>query len=226
MDGEPSKLAHLESQLSGSFDTLKIEADEREALIAHYAQGIPFESETGATPVERVTTVENGYEVTTNTFSDGSKSVLGIELGVEASAGELEAMILEAEPFMDPDYDGYSIVVRPSITPINTGISRCTTGTSAEISYWNNCHIYYHGITAPKSFDANYQRGANYSSAQYVAGTAKFVSFTTSVSNENVNVYNGNRTRYFFNTSFNGFGNIPGYLQLTVSPTGAAVERG
>jgi len=226
MDREHAKLAHLASQLSGSFDTLEIEVDQRMALVAQYAQGIPFESETGAAPVERVTTIENGYEITTNTFSDGSKSVLGIELGVEASPSELEAMILEAEPFMDPDYDGDSIIVRPSIMPMNTGISGCTTGTSAGISYWNNCHIYYHGITASNSFDANYQRGANHASAQYIAGTAKFVSFTMTVSNENVNVYNGNRIRYSFNTSLNGIGNIPGYLQLTVSPTSATVQRG
>lgn len=211
---------------------LGVTATDQSALIDKTNTGVAWDSFAGAEPTESVTEVRDGYLVTTDRFADGSVIETGIEVGREATAAELEVMVAEAAPFLDPAYEGDYVVERAAagegiITPMASGINSCRFGNSAGVRYADNCHVYYHGISASSSFDANYQQWSRGSSAQYIAGTAKFVSLPIGVSNEQVNTYdNGTRIRYSFNTHVAGWGNIPGFLQLKVTPTSAVVTYG
>ncbi|WP_136024474.1 MULTISPECIES: hypothetical protein [unclassified Microbacterium] len=205
--------------------TVAVDPDTQDALVQKLEDGVLWDSMTGEAPVDVETEVRDGYTVTTEHFADGSVTETGQEIGQEATQAELAAMVAAAAPFLDDGYTG-DYTVTP-LTSRASGITSCKFGYSAGVRYASNCHIYYHGVTASNSFKANYQQWSGGSKAQYINGTAQFVSVTMTVSNEAVNTYdNGTRIRYSFTTGLAGWGSIPGYLQLKVTPTGTAVTYG
>ncbi|MGR6742908.1 hypothetical protein ACU6RU_12815 [Microbacterium sp. F1-18] len=220
-----------ETELRTTMTALGVDAADQDALIDKSNSGIAWDSFAGAEPTESTTAERDGYRVTTDRFADGSVIETGIELGREATAAELAAMIAEAALYLEPEYDGDYVLERATaegvVAPMASGIDNCRFGYSAGVRYADNCHVYYHGISASNSFDANYQQWSGGSSAQYIAGSAKFVSLPVGVSNEQVNTYDGGtRIRYSFNTHMAGWGNVPGFLQLKVTSTSAVVTYG
>lgn len=214
-----------EQEVRAALSAVAVDADTQDALVQKIEDGVLWDSMTGDAPVDVETEVRDGYTVTTEHFADGSVTETGQEIGREATPAELAAMVAAAAPFLEDGYAGDY-----TVTPITTrasGITSCKFGYSAGVRYASNCHIYYHGVTASNSFKANYQQWSGGSKAQYINGTAQFVSLTMTVSNEKVNTYdNGTRIRYSFTTGLAGWGSIPGYLQLKVTPTGTAVTYG
>ncbi len=214
-----------EQAIREALSTVAVDPDTQDALVQKLEDGVLWDSMTGEAPVDVETEVRDGYTVTTEHFADGSVTETGQEIGQEATQAELAAMVAAAAPFLDDGYTG-DYTVTP-LTSRASGITSCKFGYSAGVRYASNCHIYYHGVTASNSFKANYQQWSGGSKAQYINGTAQFVSVTMTVSNEAVNTYdNGTRIRYSFTTGLAGWGSIPGYLQLKVTPTGTAVTYG
>jgi hypothetical protein len=228
-DAAPSSGSAIDdAALRKHMRSLGISADVQQHLVEKLTTGEPLDSMTGHAPVSTEVSIEGGYRVTTDTYADGSVGKTGYELGRPATRDELERMEVAAAPFASPAYRGDSIDHQTVITPdASVGITGCMRGRDGGVVYAQNCHIYYNGVSASNSFDANYQQYPGVGKAQYIEGTAKFVSFVVSVSNEHVDVYDdGSRIRYSFTTSFNGLGSIPGFLQLEVTGSGAHVTRG
>lgn len=211
---DQGQTARFEQSMSG----LGIAESARPALVKKFETGTAIDAESDAAPVSVVRSIEDGYNVERSTFSDGSVSETGMEVSQEATPEQARAIITAAAPFLDPNYVG-DHVVYPGIQTRATGISGCLSTGGGGVVYHSNCHTYYNGITASNSFDANYQQfQTGGSAAQYIDGTAKFVSVTQGVSNEQVrSVGGGSGIRYSFNTSLAGWGSIPGYLQLNTS---------
>lgn len=197
---------------------LGIAESAKPALVTKFETGLAFDAETDAVPVSVVRSIEGGYSVERATYSDGSVSETGMGVSQEATPEQARAIIAEAAPFLDPNYVG-DHVVYPGIQTMATGISGCLSTGGGRVVYHSNCHTYYNGITASNSFDANYQQfQTGGSAAQYIDGTAKFVSVIQSVTNEQVlSVGGGTGVKYSFVTSLAGWGSIPGYLQLNTS---------
>jgi hypothetical protein len=207
---------------------LGMDTNVQQRLIGKLRAGQSVDSMTATTPVSTNVWIRDGYTVSIDTYADGSVGETGYEIGRPATPDEVRTMQAAATPFASPSYRGDSVDHRSSIRPDATvGITNCMRGRNAGVVYAQSCHVYYNGVSASNSFDANYQQYAGGGKAQYIDGTAKYVSFVTTVGNEHVDVYdNGSRIRYSFSTSFDGIGSIPGFLQLKVTGTGTHVTRG
>lgn len=216
------------AKLSAHMASLGITEPVRDELVAQLVHGRAVDSMTGTSPVSSVSRDLDGFSVTTTTYADGSMDERGFEIGRDATPQELKTMVDAASLVSSTtDTSRASTADDLKASLVSTGITSCTRGSNAGVAYAQGCHIYYNGISASNSFDANYQLYRGGSKAQYIDGTAKFVSFVETVSNEQVNTYDdGSRIRYSFDTSFNGIGSVPGYLQLKVSPSGAVVTAG
>jgi hypothetical protein len=183
---------------------------------------------TDSAPVSTQVRIEDGYSVSIDALADGSVGETGNEIGRPATPDEVMMMQARARPLASPYYHGDPVDHEDLIQPDATvGITSCVRGRNAGVVYAQNCHVHCNGVTASNSFNASYQQHPGGGKAQYIDGTAEFVSLVQSVDDEHVDVYdNGSRIRCSFSTSLNGFGNIPGFLQLKVTGTGAYVSRG
>lgn len=165
-------------------------------LIRAVESGDQLDSETpGATPISTADRVEDGYQITTSEYEDGSVSEYGIEVGAPAGAP----------------------------TPSGSGISSCRYGSNAGVKYGQNCHVFYHGINWSSSFNADWSSWSGGASATYRSATAKTVSWL-GVNNEKVSkIESGTRLRYSLNLSAAGWGNTPFWLDMKVNSSGAHV---
>lgn len=196
--------------------------DESAKSKAAVLEALP-DSLSGEEAVATETHEKDGYRVTTQTFADGSESVTGVEIGVEATPAQLAQMVAEAEPYVPDEYDGGG----PIAVPMATGIDQCTYGNSAGVHYAQNCHVYYHGISWSSSFRANYQQWSGGSGAQYINGTYNTVTFTGCISQEEVvSMDSGTRVRYRFNFMPACWASVPFWLDLKVTSTSAYATYG
>jgi hypothetical protein len=217
-----------DSALRQHKSSLGMHAEVQGRLIVKLEAGQPVDDMTDSAPVSTQVRIKDGYSVSIDTYADGSVGETGNEIGRPATPDEVMMMQARARSLASPYYHGDPVDHEDLIQPDATvGITSCVRGRNAGVVYAQNCHVHYNGVTASNSFNANYQQHPGGGKAQYIDGTAEFVSFVQSVDDEHVDVYdNGSRIRCSFSTSLNGFGNIPGFLQLKVTGTGAYVSRG
>lgn len=195
-------------------------------LLEKVERGELWDAATAAAPVSTDSRVDGSYQVTRDTYADGSYTEVGVEQGVEVFGDELAEIVERAKPYaaengVVPDRV-VEEVASGGVSTMAAGVENCRFGYSAGVRYADNCHVYYHGITWSNSFDANYQQWSTSSAAQYIEGTAQVVSILA-VSNENVlSRENGREIRHQFNLSGGGWGNTPFWLDLRTTPTNAA----
>lgn len=111
----------------GVADRFGVPDDVEAALLAKVEAGIPLDSTTGAEPVSVVTSEVDGFSRTVETFADGS--IIGSDTEI---------------PVLVPD----GIAAR--------GVSGCVYGSSAGVSYGQDCWVYTSGLTAGASFYTSY----------------------------------------------------------------------
>ncbi|WP_348786962.1 hypothetical protein [Leifsonia sp. NPDC080035] len=116
-------------------DRFGVDAATQEALLTKVEAGIPLDSSTGASPVSVVTADVDGFHRTVETFADGSIIGTDLEIPVELPEG---------------------VSAR--------GVSGCVLGTSAGVSYGQDCWIYSSSLTMGASFYSSYSRWSGGSS--------------------------------------------------------------
>lgn len=116
-------------------DRFGVDEEVQETLLAKVRAGIPLDSSTGAEPVSVVTAEVDGFTRTIETYADGSVFGTDIEIPQEVA----------------PD-------------AVARGVSGCVVGTSAGVTYGQDCWIYSSSLTMGASFYASYSRWSGGSS--------------------------------------------------------------
>ena len=223
--------------IQSQFTKYHVSKKDQAALLRKLDQGKPWDSMTSADPISIAPLHRSGYAGSVERFADGSVLEQGTELPRKATPAELDAAVKEASPFVPASaFMPASTSRSPQFVPATwrksssrsaTGIQLCTAGTSAGVSYKSNCQVYYSGISWSSSFRANYQQWASGAAAQYKQATRNTVAYTLTVSDEAVTSLNGGKwVRYSLNLHPAGWGNIPFWLDLRVSPTSAFATYG
>ena len=146
------------AKLSAHMASLGIREPVRDGLVTHLVHGHAVDSMTGTSPVSTVSKDVDGYSVTTTTYADGSVDERGLEISREATPQELKTMVAAAAlASLTTNASRASRADGLTANLVSTGITSCTRGSNAGVAYARGCHIYYNGISASNSFDANYQ---------------------------------------------------------------------
>lgn len=158
-------------------------------LLEKVRNGIPLDSMTGAAPITTTTSQVNGIERTLKTYSDGS--IIGTEMEIPKA------------------------VPPGTITPL-AGFGGCTRGTSAGVSYAQDCYVYNSGLTVGASFYTSYSRWSGGSSV-WNWHTPTYNVIGGNVTNAQFTQPNGYTIQLRFNVNTLGYPTSTAWLQLNAS---------